>query len=70
LEYVVSLPSKLELITKVAIGIKATPTRLARAIKAVPNKVGRAFGALKTKLEEDERGGIGSSDVGMVAMAA
>lgn len=56
LEYVVSLPSKLELITKVAVGIKATPLRLARAIKAVPNKVGRAFGAYKTKLEESDSG--------------
>lgn len=54
LEYVVSLPTKLELITKVAIGIKATPTRLARAIKEVPNKVGRAIGGIKSKLEEAE----------------
>lgn len=53
LEYVVSLPSKLELITKVALGIKATPTRLARAIKAVPNKLGRAIGGIKAKLEEE-----------------
>jgi large subunit ribosomal protein L10 len=70
LEYVVSLPSKLELITKVAIGIKATPTRLARAIKAVPNKVGRAFGALKTKLEEGGGVGVGAAEVGTAVMAA
>ena len=56
LEYVVSLPSKTELITKIACGIKATPLRLARAIKAVPNKLGRAVGAIKTKLEEAEAG--------------
>lgn len=55
LEYVVSLPTKLELITKVAIGIKATPTRLARAIKAIPDKVGRAFGEIKKQLETDEK---------------
>jgi large subunit ribosomal protein L10 len=52
LEYVVSLPTKLELITKIAIGIKATPTRLARAIKAVPSKLGRAIGGIKSNLEK------------------
>ena len=55
LEYVVSLPTKLELITKIAVGIKATPLKLARAVKAVPNKFGRAFGCLKTKLEDEQK---------------
>lgn len=50
---VVQLPSKKELITKIAQGIKAVPTKVARGVKAVPNKVGRAFGALKDKLEKE-----------------
>lgn len=37
-----SLPTKKELITKIAIGIKAVPTKIARSIKAVPTKLGRA----------------------------
>jgi len=53
LDYVTSLPTKEELITKIAIGIKSPSLKLARSIKAVPNKVGRAFGAYKTKLEEE-----------------
>lgn len=38
-----ALPTKKELITKIAIGIKAVPTKIARSIKAVPTKVGRAI---------------------------
>ena len=52
-EAVVNLPTKKELITKIAQGIKAVPLKVARGVKAVPNKLGRAFGALKTKLEEE-----------------
>lgn len=53
LEYVVNLPSKLELIAQLARTLKAPSTRLARAIKAVPNKLGRALrGVHEKKLEE------------------
>lgn len=38
-----SLPTKKELITRIAIGIKSVPTKLARSLKAVPTKVGRAI---------------------------
>ena len=48
------LPTKLELITKIGIAIKAVPTKLGRSVNAVPNKMGRAFGALKDKLAEQE----------------
>ena len=53
IEAVVNLPTKADLITKIALGIKAVPTKVARGVKAVPNKLGRAIGALKTKLEEE-----------------
>jgi large subunit ribosomal protein L10 len=53
LEAVVNLPTKKELITKIAQGIKAVPTKVALGVKAVPSKVGRAFGALKKKLEDE-----------------
>ena len=53
IEAVVSLPTKKELITKIAQGIKAVPTKVARGVKAVPNKLGRAFGALKDKIEKE-----------------
>lgn len=49
-----NLPTKEELITKIAIGIKAPTVKLGMSIRAVPNKLGRAFGALKKKLEEEE----------------
>lgn len=52
-EAVANLPTKLELITKIAQGIKAVPTKVGRGINAVPNKLGRAFGALKKKLEDE-----------------
>lgn len=61
LESVVNLPTKLELITKIAIGIKSPSLKLARAVKAVPNKLGRAFGALKTKLEEEANAAAATS---------
>jgi len=50
---VVNLPTKKELITKIAQGIKAVPTKVGRAVGAVPNKLGRAFGAIKDKLEKE-----------------
>jgi large subunit ribosomal protein L10 len=56
IEAVANLPTKKELIAKIAIGIKAVPTRVAKGVKAVPSKVGRAFGALKNKLEEEAKG--------------
>jgi large subunit ribosomal protein L10 len=43
IEAVVNLPTKKELITKIAMGIKAVPTKLGKGIKAVPNKLGRAY---------------------------
>lgn len=55
LEAVVNLPTKKEIITKIAQGIKAVPTKVGRSIKAVPSKLGRAIGALKNKLEEDAK---------------
>ena len=53
LDAVANLPTKLELITKIAQGIKAVPTKIGKGVAAVPNKMGRAFGALKDKLEEE-----------------
>ena len=50
------LPTKLELITKVGIAIKAVPTKVGKGVNAVPNKLGRAFGALKDKIAEEEGG--------------
>lgn len=55
LEAIVNLPTKKELITKIAQGIKAVPTKVGRSIKAVPAKLGRAFGALKNKLEDEAK---------------
>ena len=53
LEAVVNLPTKQELITKIAQGIKAVPVRVGRSVKAVPSKLGRAIGAIKKKLEDE-----------------
>jgi large subunit ribosomal protein L10 len=53
IEAVVNLPTKKQLITKIAMGIKAVPTKLGRGIKAVPNKLGRALNAIKIKLQEE-----------------
>lgn len=52
-EAVSNLPTKLELITKIAIGIKTVPTKVGRGVNAVPNKLGRAFALLRDKLEEE-----------------
>jgi large subunit ribosomal protein L10 len=54
-EAVANLPTKKELITKIALGIKSVPTKVAKGVKAVPNKLGRAIGALKNKLEEEAK---------------
>lgn len=53
IESVVNLPTKKELITKIAMGIKAVPTKLGRGVRAVPNKLGRAINAIKIKLQEE-----------------
>lgn len=54
-ESVCNLPTKKELITKIAQGIKAVPTKVGRGVNAVPNKLGRAFGALRDKLEDESK---------------
>lgn len=53
LQAVCNLPTKKELITKIAQGIKAVPTKLGKGIKGVPNKLGRAINGIKKKLEEE-----------------
>jgi large subunit ribosomal protein L10 len=54
LKSVCQLPTKLELITKIAQGIKAVPTKVGKGVKAVPDKLGRAIAAVKNQLEEQE----------------
>ncbi len=51
-----TLPSKKELYTKIALGIKGVPLRVAKGIKAVPNKL-----ALSIKLAFASEG-VHSSD--------
>mmetsp|Transcript_16762 Transcript_16762/g.51498 ORF Transcript_16762/g.51498 Transcript_16762/m.51498 type:complete len:223 (-) Transcript_16762:425-1093(-) len=46
---VAKMPSKKELITRIAVGIKGVPQRLAKRVKAVPSKMARAV-----KLANDE----------------
>lgn len=53
IEAVCNLPTKKELITKIAQGIKAVPTKVAKGVKAVPSKLGRAIRAIKNKLEDE-----------------
>jgi len=48
------LPSKQELIAKIAGAIKAVPRKVAYGVKAVPNKVGYAAQAYKDKLEGEQ----------------
>jgi large subunit ribosomal protein L10 len=55
IDTVVALPTKLELITKIAQGIKAVPTKVAKGVKAVPNKLGRAIAAIKQQLEDEAK---------------
>ena len=54
-ESVVNLPTKKELITKIAYSLKALPTKIARGIKGVPNKLGRAIVEIKKQKEEEEK---------------
>lgn len=50
--HIATLPSKIELITKIASGINAVPLKLARAIKAPGAKLGRAINLATTAKEE------------------
>lgn len=59
IEKVAALPTKQELITKIAIAIKAVPTKVARSIKAVPTKVGRA---IKLAVAEEDSTSSSESD--------
>lgn len=54
-ESVVNLPTKIELITKIAYSLKALPTKIARGIKGVPNKLGRAIVEIRNQKEEEEK---------------
>jgi large subunit ribosomal protein L10 len=55
IESVANLPTKAELMKKLALTIKAVPLKLARTIKAVPNKVGRIFALINQKKEEEAK---------------
>eukprot|EP00241_Pyramimonas_parkeae_P010907 CAMPEP_0114254414 /NCGR_PEP_ID=MMETSP0058-20121206/16964_1 /TAXON_ID=36894 /ORGANISM="Pyramimonas parkeae, CCMP726" /LENGTH=231 /DNA_ID=CAMNT_0001368627 /DNA_START=60 /DNA_END=755 /DNA_ORIENTATION=- len=48
------LPSKQELMAKIAGMVKQVPTKVALAVNAMPRKVGYAAAALKDKLAEEE----------------
>lgn len=50
LEAVSKLPTKKELIQKVAVSIKAVPTKLGRSVKAVPTKLGKSINAVPVKV--------------------
>lgn len=57
---IAALPNKKELITKIAIAIKAVPTKIARSINLVPTKVGRV---VKLAFAEEKDGSSdGSGD--------
>lgn len=56
LESAVKMPSRKELITSIAIAIKAVPTKLARTVKAVPAKVGKAINLVKEKQAKEAAG--------------
>ena len=47
------LPTKEELYTKIAVGVKAVPTKIALGVKAVPTKLARAIN-LVAELDEDK----------------
>ncbi len=55
IDEITNLPTKIELITKIAQGIKAVPTKVGLGVNAVPRKFGRAFGALTDKLKEESK---------------
>jgi len=48
-----NLPTKEELYTKIAVGVKAVPTKVALGIKAVPTKLARSI-SLVAELDEDK----------------
>ena len=50
---IAALPSKKELIQKIAVALKMVPTKLGRSIKMVPTKVGRA---IKLAVADEEDG--------------
>lgn len=52
IEGVTKLPTKLELITKIAQGIKAVPTKVGKGVAATGNKMGRAFAAVRDQIGE------------------
>lgn len=54
-EAVATLPSKKELIAKLAVTIKGVPVKLVTTIKAVPTKAVLAIAALKAKKEEEAK---------------
>lgn len=52
IQSVTNLPTKLELITKIAQGIKAVPTKVGKGVAATGNKMGRAFALVRDQMEE------------------
>lgn len=58
IQSIAALPSKIELITKVAVALKMVPTKLGKSINSVPTKVARSI-----KLAvADEKGGDAASE--------
>lgn len=57
MEKLEKMPTKLDILTKIGVGVKAVPTKLGRGVKAVPLKLGRTMAALRDKIEEEENGG-------------
>lgn len=57
IESVVNLPTKKELMTKVALTLKMVPIKLAKSIIAVPEKVGRVINEVKKQKESEEKAG-------------
>lgn len=58
IQTVTNLPTRLELITKIAQGIKLVPTKIGLGVKAVPNKLGKAFKLYADKLAEEAEGPV------------
>lgn len=55
------MPTKLELITKIAMLIKAVPTKVARSVNAVPQKLAFSTKLVAEKMEEEQGGAAPSS---------
>jgi large subunit ribosomal protein L10 len=55
IEEIAKLPTKLEVLTKLAYMIKSLPTRIAIDIKHIPLQVGYALVAIKNQKEEEEK---------------